>query len=229
LFYLAAGSFLYMKSERNLLESLRKRTTDLEKALSERDIELAALRQNTKFSKVNEMQSQSATYLAEARRLRLLLQKSHEQLQQQMLSCQTNHPANFQLLQARADTLTTENERLTAQLASAVETAEMLMSTNQALAHEVESHASHQAALEATNAAQQRKITEQQQQLIVARNAAAKAAAAAHAAAGVAQQFAQQHGQWPQSPTANASPVSQQPAVKSPKKLVEAHADEQYE
>ncbi len=37
-----AGSFLYIKSERNLLDSLRRRATDLERVCAERDAELGA-------------------------------------------------------------------------------------------------------------------------------------------------------------------------------------------
>lgn len=208
-----ASTFLYMKSERSMLDAMRKRAVDLERALSERDLELATLRASTKVSNVSELQTQSATYLGEARRLRLLLQQSREQLQHQMQSCQSQHSGNFQLLQARVDSLQTENERLSAQLASAVETAELLVVNNQALSAECEARAARQEALERASSAQQKKLAEQQQQLVVARDAAAKAAAAAHAAAGAAQQFARQHMQ---TGSPFASPTPKSPPVYAP-------------
>lgn len=65
-----------MKSERTLLESLRRRSAELEKQLVDRDAELASIRASLKFTRVNELQVQAQTYLTEARRLRALLDQS---------------------------------------------------------------------------------------------------------------------------------------------------------
>ncbi len=205
-----AGSFLYIKSERNLLDSLRRRATDLERLCAERDAELAALRQSVKFARANETQVLAQTYLTEARRMRVLLLQSQEQLQQQIASCQTNHAGNFQLLQARATALQIENARLSAQLSNAVDTAESLMTRNQSVQAEADASAARLRDAEELTIALQRKIVDQQQQLLIARNAAATAAAAAQAAADVAQEQAIQYALQQQQQQKQQQPQQQQ-------------------
>jgi hypothetical protein len=133
-----ADSFLYLKSERSLTESLRQKTAFLEKQLSAKEEELATIKVSLKFTKFSETQSQLQIMTSEAKRLKSNLEQCEQRLHTQAEFLNSNNHQhssgnvhaydnpiynveNWKLLHARVLALTKENETMAAQLNGSVE------------------------------------------------------------------------------------------------------------
>ena len=151
---------------------------------------MAAFFRSHRYTKLSETNVQLATAVSEVRRLRARLESAetraahqmqfmservhdqpHQQSQQQSdgapMAGGASNPlynvANWRMLHSRVHSLTRENEQLGAQLSAAVETAEVLMATNQTYAVELDAAHQKMRALEGQSEAQQRRIVEQHQ------------------------------------------------------------------